>query len=281
MSNDVFRANRSLKAFAYAILGFSTILVIYPIIFVLLTSFKSNKDFYVNIFGIPKTFEWINYVNAWNIGNLGKYFGNSVLVSAVSVFSTCLIATLGGYALAKLHIPKANLIISVFMVFNFIPGIAIYISLYSMMGKMHLMGNYFTLILPYIAWQIPFSMYIMKQYFETVPQELIESGRIDGCTELKTFSSIMFPLVTPALATIIVFTFIGNWGELMWASITTASNITIMTLPVGLLNFKTEMGVEWGQYTAGVCMVTIPLMVVFAYCQKYFVAGLTNGAVKG
>ncbi len=281
MNSEIFKANRALKILAYAVLGFSTVLVAYPILFVLLTSLKSNKEFFVNLFGFPRALEWANYVNAWNIGKLGKYFGNSVLVSAASVATTCLVATLGGYALAKLRIPKANLIMSAFMVFNFIPGIAIYISLYSMMGRMHLIGNHFTLILPYIAWQIPFSMYIMKQYFETIPMELIESGRIDGCDELRTFLHIMFPLVTPALATIVVFTFIGNWGELMWASITTASNINTKTLPVGLLNFKTEMGVEWGQYTAGVCLVTIPLMVVFAYCQKYFVAGLTHGAVKG
>jgi raffinose/stachyose/melibiose transport system permease protein len=281
MNSDVIKASTVVKIFAYVILIFCTLLVAYPIIFVLQTSLKTNQEFFVNLFGLPKNFEWSNYSIAWEIGKLGKYFGNSVLVTAVSVLGTCLVATMGGYALAKLHIPKADTVMSAFMVINFIPGIAIYISLYSMMGRMRMTGNYFTLILPYIAWQIPFSMYIMKQYFETIPQELIESGRIDGCSEAQTFVRIMFPLVLPALATIIVFTFIGNWGELMWASITTASNITVKTLPVGLLNFKTEMGVNWGQYTAGVCMVTIPLMVVFAYFQKYFVAGLTNGAVKG
>ncbi|MEG1924624.1 MAG: carbohydrate ABC transporter permease, partial [Ruthenibacterium sp.] len=248
---------------------------------VLFTSFKTNKEFFVNLFGLPQQMEWANYINAWNIGKLGKYFTNSLFVTGVSVVVTCFVAMLGGYALAKMRIPKSNTIMSAFMVFNFIPGIAIYISLYTMMSKMHLTGNYSTLILPYIAWQIPFSMYIIKQYFETIPEELIESGRIDGCNEFQTFFHIMFPLVTPALATIVVFTFIGNWGELMWANITTASSAAIKTLPVGLLNFKTEMGVEWGQYTAGICMVTIPLMIVFAYFQKYFVAGLTNGAVKG
>lgn len=148
-------------------------------------------------------------------------------------------------------------------------------------GRLRRFCFYGTLILPYVAWQIPFAMYIMKQYFETIPQELIESGRVDGCNEFQTFIHIMFPLVTPAIATIVVFTFIGNWGELMWVNITTAASTTIKTLPVGLLNFKTEMGVQWGQYTTGICMVTIPLMIVFAYFQKYFVAGLTNGAVKG
>lgn len=281
MSSKAFGANKKVKIVAYIVLGVYTAVVAYPLLFLLFTSVKTNQEFFVNLFGLPQHLELVNYVNAWQIGKLGKYFGNSVLVTVVSVLLTCIVATLGGYALAKLRIPKAQLIMDTFMVFNFIPGIAIYISLYTNMSKLHITGNYAALILPYVAWQIPLAMYIMKQYFETVPQELIESARVDGCNEVRTFIHIMFPLVTPAIATIVVFTFIGNWGELMWANIVTASSTTIKTLPVGLLNFKTEMGVQWGQYTAGICMVTIPLMIVFAYFQKYFVAGLTNGAVKG
>ncbi len=281
MSGKVFGANRKVKIVAYIVLGAYAAVVAYPLLFLLFTSVKTNQEFFVNLFGLPQHLELANYVNAWQIGKLGKYFGNSVLVTASSVLLTSLVATLGGYALAKLRIPKAQLIMDAFMVFNFIPGIAIYISLYTNMSKLHLTGNYAALILPYVAWQIPLAMYIMKQYFETVPKELIESARVDGCNELRTFIHIMLPLVTPAIATIVVFTFIGNWGELMWANIVTASSTAIKTLPVGLLNFKTEMGVQWGQYTAGICMVTIPLMIVFAYFQKYFVAGLTNGAVKG
>lgn len=281
MNSNVFDSSKKTKFLAYFLLGLYTVVVAYPLLFILFTSLKTNKEFFVNLFGLPTSFEWMNYVNAWNVGKLGQYFGNSAIVTAISVLVTCVVCLLGGYALAKLRIPHSETIMSAFMVFNFIPGIAIYISLYTMMSRMKLTGSLITLILPYIGWSIPFAMYIIKQYFETIPQELIESGRIDGCNEFQTFLHIMFPLVTPALATIVVFTFINNWGELMWANIATASSATIKTLPVGLLNFKTEMGVEWGQYTAGICMVTIPLMVIFAYFQKYFVAGLTNGAVKG
>lgn len=281
MNDRMFGMNKGMKILAYTVLGLYTFIVAYPIVFMFLTSLKSNKEFFVNLFGLPKSVEFANYARAWSIGKLGTYFFNSVFITGVSVAALTVIALFGGYALAKLYIPKADMIISAFMVFNFIPGIAIYISLYSMMSRIHLTGGRLGLILPYIAWQIPFSMYIIKQYFETIPSELIESGRIDGCTEFQAFFHIMLPLVKPAIATIVVFTFIGNWGELMWANIATASNATIKTLPVGLLNFKTEMGVEWGQYTAGICIVTLPLMLVFGYFQKYFVSGLTNGAVKG
>ena len=274
-------ANRPTRILALVVMIVSTVVVAYPVVFMVLTSLKSNKEFFVNLFGFPREIVWSNYSNAWSIGHLGQYFGNSLLVTIVSVAATSLIAMLGGYALAKMHIPKSDLVMTIFMTFTFIPGIAIYISLYMMMNKMHLTGNYLTLILPYIAWQIPFNMYIFKQFFATIPNELIESARIDGCTEIKTFFNVVLPLVTPAIATVVVFTFINNWGELMWANIVTASSMKIKTLPVGLLNFKTEMGVEWGQYSAGICLITIPLMAVFAYFQKYFIAGLTNGAVKG
>lgn len=268
-------------AFSHILLVIATLIVAFPIFFVLVTSLKSNSEFFINLFGIPADPQWGNYAIAWSVGKLGSYFFNSVLVTIVSVALSSFVAILGGYALAKLNIPKADLITGAFMTFSFIPGIAIYIALYSMMSRVGLTGNYWTLILPYTAWQIPFSLYIIKQYFETIPVELIESGRIDGCDEFRAFWHIMLPLVTPAIATVVVFNFISIWGELMWANVATASSIKIKTLPVGLLNFKSEMGVQWGQYCAGITLVTVPLMVIFAYFQKYFVAGLTNGAVKG
>lgn len=280
-ANSTFGRNKIIKAIAYLVLGLYTVIVAYPLLFMFFTSFKTNKDFFTNLFGLPQAWKFSNYGTAWEVGKLGLYFKNSVVVTVISVLVAALVSIMAGYALSKLHIPKAELIISIFMMFNFIPGIAIYISLYTMLGKLHLSGGFLSLILPYIAWQIPFSIYIMKQYFDTMPQELIESGRIDGCTEFQNFLYIMLPLVKPAIATVVVFAFVGNWGELMWANIATSSSATIKTLTVGLLNFKTEMGVEWGQYTAGICMVTIPVMAVFGYFQKYFVAGLTNGAVKG
>jgi len=279
--DTILRSNRTLVAISYGILVIGTIIVAYPILFLLFTSLKSTAEFFVNLFGFPKQPVWSNYKAAWSTGHLGDYFFNSVFVTVGSVLLVTLLSTLGGYALGRMHVPKSEFIIMAFMTFNFIPGIAIYISLYKMMATMRLLSSHAALILPYTAWQIPFSMYIFKKYFETIPMDIIESARIDGCSELTTFVKIVLPLITPAIATVVVFTFIGNWGELMWAQITTASSMTLKTLPVGLLNFKTEMGVEWGQYAAGLSLVTIPLVLVFGYFQKYFVAGLTQGAVKG
>ncbi len=279
--STVFSSSKYIKIVAYIILSISAIVVLYPILFLVFTSLKDTNEFYTNPFLPTMDMHFENYPTAIETGKLGLYFMNSVIVAIVSVILTLVIAILGGYALGKMKIPGSELIILAFMTFNFIPGIAIYIPLYKMMAKMMMLNNIFSIILPYVAWQLPFSMYIFKKFFETIPSDLVESGRIDGCNELQTFVGIVLPLVKPAVATVVVFTFINNWGELMWAQIVTSSSVILKTLPVGLLNFKTEMGVQWGPYAAGLCLVTIPLLVVFGYFQKYFIAGLTQGAVKG
>ena len=137
------------------------------------------------------------------------------------------------------------------------------------------------LILPYLAWQIPFSVYIFKNFFDSIPSELTEAARMDGAAELSVFFQIMLPLVTPALATVTVFNFINIWGEYMWASISATSSAKIQTIPVGLLYFRGEYGIEWGPFAAAITIIVVPLIAVFIYFQKYFVQGITSGAVKG
>lgn len=280
-SRTILQRNTVMVALAQIILIAGVIVVAYPILFLVFTSLKNNAGFFVNPFGFPTRPEWGNYPEAWARGNIRHYFFNSLITTVSSVLLTAIVATLGGYALGKMNLPKSELIMMFFMTFSFIPGIAIYISLFAMMAKVRLTQSYFSLILPYTAWSLPFGMYILKKFFETVPMDIVESARIDGCSELRTFANVVLPLVRPALATVVVLTFIGNWGELMWAQIVTSASLRLKTLPIGLLSFKLEMGIEWGPYAAGLVMVTVPLLLVFGYFQKYFVAGLTQGAVKG
>ena len=255
--------------------------VIFPIIFIILTSFKNNNEFYTNIFGFPSIWRIENFGYAWTKGQLSKYAGNSVIATVTTVFASVLLTSLGGYALSKLHIPRANAIINVFLVFNFVPGVAIYIPLYSQLIQMHLNKTIWMLILPYIAWTIPISLFIFKQFFDSIPNELIEAARIDGSSELSTFFRVIFPLVTPAVATVMVFNFINTWGEYMWASIAATASSSTITLPVGLIYFRGQYGIEWGPFAAAIVIIIVPLMLLFIYLQKYFIQGITSGAVKG
>ncbi len=192
-----------------------------------------------------------------------------------------ILPALAGYALSKMYIPFSEAIIGLLMGLNFVPGVAVHISLFSQMNAMGLSKTLWMLILPYMAWQIPFSTFIYKKFFDSVSQEILEAARVDGSGEINTFLKIVLPLVMPATATVVVFNFISIWGEFLWASICSSSSVRIQTLPVGLIHFKGEYGIEWGLFASAIVMIVAPLICVFIYFQKYFIQGLTAGAVKG
>lgn len=274
-------SNRYMQWLSRILTVILSLIVVYPIIFTLFVSFKNNQEFYSNIWGMPTVWRYENYVYAWVDGKIGQYALNSIIVTACAVIGSVLVTAFGGYALSKMRIPKAKLIISLLMIFNFVPGVAYYIPLYSQMIRLKLNKTLLMLILPYMAWQVPFSIYIFKNFFDTLPSELLEAARMDGASEIKVFIDIMLPLVKPAIATVVVFNFINIWGEYMWASIAATSSTKILTIPVGLLYFRGEYGIEWGPFAAAITIIVVPLIIVFIYFQKYFIQGITSGAVKG
>jgi ABC-type glycerol-3-phosphate transport system permease component len=278
---ETYARSASMTVLSRSITVILALTIVYPVIFIILVSFKNNQEFFTNIWGLPSQWRWENYVFAWVEREVGKYAWNSIAVTLSAVVASVLITALGGYALSKLYIPKAEVILAALMTFNFVPGVAIYISLYTQMITMQLNKTHWMLILPYMTWQIPFSIYIFKKFFDSIPTELLEAARIDGSSELQTFFRVIIPLVGPAIATVMVFNFIHIWGEYMWASIASSSSLAIQTLPVGLLRFRGEYGIEWGPFAAAIMIIVMPLMLVFVYLQRYFVQGLTSGAVKG
>jgi len=136
------------------------------------------------------------------------------------------------------------------------------------------------LILPYIGWGLALSTYIYRNFFATVPTEMIEAARIDGCGELRIFAQIILPIVKPATATNAIFIFMSWWGEMLWAS-TELSASSLKTLALGITAFVQSAGTDWGPLCAASAIILIPIVVVFLFTQKYVVSGLTGGAVKG
>lgn len=276
-----YSGSKSVRFLSRFVTVLVSLTIIYPIIFIFLISLKNNKEFFNNIWGLPTVWRWGNYAYAWFEANLSVYAINSVLVSVVAVFGSVFLSVLAGYALSKMFIPKAELILGILMGLNFVPGITIYISLYQQTIAMGINRTLWMLILPNMAWQIPFSIFIFKKFFDSIPIELLEAARVDGSGELSTFFRVALPLVYPAVATVMVFGFVNVWGEFMWANIAASSSPKIQTLPVGLLFFRGEYGIEWGPFAAAIIIIIIPLMCLFVYLQKYFIQGLTSGAVKG
>lgn len=256
------------------------ILIVYPLIFVLLTSIKNTNEFYTNIWGWPKDLAIENYAYAWNIAKIGEYFVTTVIVVAITVVVTLVISAFAGYALAKLQVPKADLIILIIFLLSMLPSESILMPTYLLVSKLGFTGTYASLILPYIGWGLALSTYIYRNFFATVPTEIIEAARIDGCSELRTFVQIVLPIVKPATATNAVFIFLGWWGEMLWASVELSAS-PLKTLALGITAFVQSAGTNWGPLCAASAIILIPIIVFFLFTQKYVVSGLTGGSVKG
>lgn len=256
------------------------ILIVYPLIFVLLTSIKNTNEFYTNIWGWPKDLAIENYAYAWSIAKIGEYFVTTVIVVAITVVVTLVISAFAGYALAKLQVPKADLIILIIFLLSMLPSESILMPTYLLVSKLGFTGTYASLILPYIGWGLALSTYIYRNFFATVPTEIIEAARIDGCSELRTFVQIVLPIVKPATATNAVFIFLGWWGEMLWASVELSAS-PLKTLALGITAFVQSAGTNWGPLCAASAIILIPIIVFFLFTQKYVVSGLTGGSVKG
>lgn len=263
------------------ILFLAFFLTAYPIIFVMITAVKSTKEFYTNVWALPRHYAWSNFYDAWVTAHIGQYFLTSFIVVFISVLLIVILGALAGYALARLNIPYAEVITFLFMATLMLPSESVIMPLYLMMSKLGWIGGYETLIIPYIGWGLPITIYILKNFFTTIPKELLESARMDGSGETRTFVQIIVPLMLPAIATVSIFNLVSFWGELIWANTTLSVSSSIRTLPMGVLAFQSQFATDWGPLSASMCIVLIPLIVFFMFVQKYFIQGITGGSVKG
>jgi raffinose/stachyose/melibiose transport system permease protein len=256
------------------------IVVIYPIFFVIQTSFKKDEEILANFWGLPKAPTLVNYGDAWVKASIGNYFMNSAIVVVSSTIAIIYVALLAAYALARLKVRRANLVIGVLLFTMFLPGEMNILPMSIMFAKANLMRRYVTLILPYVAWQLPLSTYICYNYIMILPLDLIEAARIDGRREWGILNRIILPLSAPPVACVAIVMFCILWGEYLWAAVTMQGGGP-RTLPLGLQKFSAYQRIAWGPYTAAVALVIIPLIALFVALQKKFVQGLTSGAVKG
>ena len=275
MKNDA-----SARGISRAILIMYTIVVAYPIIFVVVTSLKTTKEFYLNIWGLPTEPAWENYLIAWNQANIGSYMINSVIIVSIVLIVTLVVGALSGYALSRFRIKHVEFLMMAILACTMLPSESVIMPLYIVTTRLHWTGQHIALIIPYIAWGLPMIVYIYRNFFNTIPNELLEAARIDGCTELQAFIRVAIPLMRPAIATNAIFIFVSWWGELLWATIVLASS-QMKTIPIGMVSFNSQFGTNWGPMSAAICIILVPLVVFFLFVQKYFVQGLTGGAVKG
>ena len=226
----------------------------------------------------PSNPTFLNFTRFLERPHVFRWTTNSLLISlavtGVKVF-TCAMA---GYAFAKKQFPGGNFIFYLYIASMMIPGQVTLVPLFLIMSRLNFLDSYWGLILPGIAG--PFGVFLMKQFLATLPTELIEAAIIDGCGEWQTFVRVILPLAKPGLAVLGIFTFMGQWNEFLWPLIVTNSS-SMRTLPVGLALLQEELPMQYGLLMAGATFAAIPMIVIFLMFQKYFLKGITVGALKG
>lgn len=264
---------------AYAVLAIYAIAIAYPLFWMVISSFKSSGEVYQNPWGLPS--EWLvkNYAAAWERG-ISDYFLNSLVVTIISTLATVAIAALCAYGMVRLRSRVSDIILIVMMGGLVVAPQVSLIPLYKLLDSMNLLDTYWAMILPYVAFRLPMAIILIRSVFLSIPLELVDAATIDGCSSLKTFRHVYLPLSSSVLVTAAVLTAYFAWNEFLFAIVYVDSD-AIRTIPAGLMSFRDALSTDWGVLLAGLVIAALPIIVVFLFLQRYFVAGVAAGSVKG
>ncbi|WP_407270956.1 carbohydrate ABC transporter permease [Radiobacillus sp. PE A8.2] len=264
----------------YIILIAFAVVNAYPILWMIINSFKSNQEFANNQFGFPKEFVFQNYIDAWTTANFGTLFTNSIFICLTATFLTVLIGAITSYFLARFTF-KMNRVVYTFFIFGMlIPIHATLVPMFILMRNIGLLNTPITLLFPYIAFHLPITIFILTSFMKAFPKDIEESAIMDGCGIYRIFWSIILPMTRPALATVLILNFIYNWNEFSFALVL-INNPEFQTLPLGLASFAGQFTTNYGAQMAGLTMSLVPIVAFYLLLEKEIVQGMTAGAVKG
>ena len=265
---------------AYVFLGLFAIFNIVPIFYMIVGSFKTESEYAASPFAMPEKLHFSNYSKAWDIANMDVYFFNSLLITIITLVVTVLLGALAAYFLSRFQYKLRGAIYALFLIGMLVPIHATLIPIFMMMKNLHLLDTYMSLILPYTAFHLSLTVFILEGFMRSFPRDLEESGIVDGAGVYRIFWSIILPITRPALATVIILNFIYNWNEYLFALVMISSE-SLKTLPLGIANF---VGIETASLTLQMAALTIalvPIIIFYLLLQKQLVNGMVAGAVKG
>jgi ABC-type glycerol-3-phosphate transport system permease component len=278
---------RSLKTgglsmtFRYVALIAGALVMVTPFIYMVSTSFKAQA--YVLTFPpqfIPNPATIDNYVQALTTQNFGLYFLNSIIVSVTATTASVLVSSMMAYAFARFRFPGRELIFRLLLIGLIVPAMMLIIPQFILAKQLHLLDSLLGLIVFYTAGTLALNTFLLRGFFESIPWELDQAMQVDGANSWIRYWRLAIPLAKPALATATIFTFLSCWDEFAWA-LTIINSPEHLTLPVAIQLFQGQNATQWGLVFAASLVAVIPVIIVFLVFQRYFVQGLTAGAVKG
>lgn len=266
----------------FVVLAFYLLLVLLPIYWMLVTSFKVNSEI-INTQLItywPQEPTVANYVGLFGTMNYGAYIKNSLIVTLATAVVVTILSIYGGYGLARFSFRGKGAAVIFLLITQMIPSILVIIPLYIVFSKLGLIDTHMSLFIYYTVINIPFCVITMRSFFERIPYALEEAAYVDGCSRGQTLWKIVLPVMFPGIVAVFVFAFIGAWNELIAGTIFLNTQ-KMWTIPIGLKSFVGKYNVDWGSMMAGGALALLPTAVMFIFVQKYIVEGMTAGAVKG
>jgi ABC-type glycerol-3-phosphate transport system permease component len=270
-------------ALAARLAAFAAVMVItvYPLFFVVLTALKTPIEFTRNFWGIPSRegFTLSNLREVWVNYKFYVFFRNSLLVSAGATAATLALSVLSGYAFAKLRFPGSEAIFMGVLAVMFLPVFSYVIPLFVQMRGLRLTNTLFNLVLVYTFFNLPRGVFIARSFFSSLPAELAESGLVDGAGNLQIFSRLMLPLAVPAVSAIVILSFVGNWGEYIWVTVSNTKE-AFKTIPSALSYFTSMTNVFWWYQMAALFFTIFPLLLIYIVFNQFFIRGMTEGALK-
>lgn len=271
---------RAFSVFWYLFLGGVALLVIMPYVWMISTSLKGSSEiFQYPPTWIPKAWNWQNYVDALNAAPFGRYFLNSLVVAVAVTIGQLITCSLAAFAFARMSFKGKDLMFALFLSTTMISTQVTLVPSYLVLKELKWLDTYKGLIIPFLA--SAFGVFMLRQHFMTIPRDLEDAARLDGCGRLRFLGSVVLPLSKPVLAAQGLFAFMGNWNSYLWPLIVTSST-KMRTLQIGLRYFVSqEGGTQWGMYMAAAVFVSTPIVVLYFAIQKSFVEGLATTGLKG
>jgi ABC-type glycerol-3-phosphate transport system permease component len=269
------RGDAGRHVFLLIILG----LTYYPLLFTLMTSFKSNLEFVHHMFTPVWPLHPGNYLAAWQ--GVGHYVINTVVVAGASVAGTLVCGSLAAYAFARLRFPLMNYLFMAFVALLMIPSILTLIPLFLEIKSFHLLNSWWALILPYIAGGQALTVFVLRAFFRSLPEELFEAARIDGASEWQAFRHIALPLSGAIVGAMAIISALGVWGDYLWPTIV-LQNANLYTISAGITNYVASFGTieQVGPTFAAYVIASLPMVLLIVFTMRYYIAGMTSGALK-
>jgi len=268
------------KSLLYITLIIYAVSIFFPILLMLLTSLKGNREIFTNPYGLPYVFNLDNYIKLIKISNYLVYFKNSIIVAVTSIFFILIISSLASFVLAKYRFTGNR-----FLYFYFIAGLIIPIKLGTIgilktMITLHLFDHIASLVIVNVAMGIPFGVFVLTDFIRMIPEELSNSARIDGCSEPKIFYKIILPLIRPALAAVAIINFIPIWND-FWFPLILIRSDHMKTIPLATALLYGQYETNYGLIFAVLSMASLPVIIFYLILSRQFIKGLSSGALKG